>query len=206
VRCPCTVSHVDREWLGHEVRVELVRSGGTRATESCAVGPDGYFFIPLDAPEDGRLAVRAPAGWFFTPPEAPARCGGEHGQESEFIFAGVGVEGVAACAGCAAGRGAANVTVTLGSDSATSDASGRFFFPAVAPGSHAMALRRGAWSQEARVSVSWEGRLAGHEGLVLPGFAVTGSATPGVRVTIGDQTAVADEVGEWRFDAVPAGE
>ncbi len=193
--------------MGHEVRVELVRGGGTRASESCTVGPDGYFFIPLDAPEEGRLAVRAPAGWSFAPPERPVRCGGERAEEeAEFVFRGVAVEGVAACAGCAAGRGAANVTVALGPHATASDASGRFFFPAVLPGGHAMALGRGAWRQEAAVRVSWEGRLEGHEGLALPGFAVSGTAAPGVRVTIGDQNATADEAGDWRFDAVPAGE
>lgn len=192
--------------MGHEVRVELLRGGGSRASESCAVGPDGYFFIPLEAPEEGRLAVRAPSGWTFAPPEAAVRCGGERGQDSEFLFEGVAVEGLAACAGCGAGRGAANVTVLLGPHRTASDASGRFRVGAVLPGEHVMALARGAWRQEARVQVSWEGRLAGHERLALPGFAVTGRAAPGVRVTIGDQTAVADAEGEWRFDAVPAGE
>lgn len=192
----------NRAWQAHAVRVDFVRAGA-RASESCTVGPDGYFFIPLDSEEEGRLAVRAPAGWVFDTAEKQVKCAT---QETDFFFRGVRVEGLARCAGCGSGRGAANVTVGLGEQSAVSDGSGRFVFEAVAPGETVMRVARGGWRQEAAVTVSWEGQLSGHEQLVLPGFAVSGKAAPGVTVRIGDQQTTADAAGEWRFDAVPAGE
>ncbi len=195
-----------REWQSHgSVWMEFSRGSSDRAVERAAVGPDGYFFLPVEG-EEGLLRVSGPAVWSFSPLELSCRPSASvEALDAVFRFLGVSVSGVARCAGCA--HGAADVSVSLGDNTVASDASGNFVFAAQLPGPTTMAFARGSWRQEASVLVGWDGQLSGHESLVLPGFAVVGRGTPEAVVRLGSElVAVVDASGVWRFDAVPSGE
>jgi hypothetical protein len=135
--------------------VQVVLRRGDAPGDRSDVGPDGYWFIPVDVAEEGRLTVEAPAGWSFRPAEARVRCGDAEGADVEFVFGGVGVTGRVACAGCSGERGAGGVSVMLeGHAAVLSDASGRFAIESVQPGEHELTMRRHSWSGRAQVKAN----------------------------------------------------